>query len=227
VPVQNNNAKKPRSTSARNKKQHASAAAQTEEQKRGVIVQTKYDGDRLQAHFKAAAAAGGAAPITTTLFTRRGVDVTELYSSITQAVTQGEWGGTCVLDGELIVIETDGDDNDISRPLPWSNEKWRHNHRNAAGEIDSQTVEQLALAYHDRNDDEAIVMLEYEDTALAQVWEDAYSYSSSADVSFVPLSSLRCVFLCVCVYVWIRLNACRTQQMGQWRLAAIDSRALR
>jgi hypothetical protein len=144
-----------------------------EDDSKGIIIQTKYDGDRLQAHVRS----GGQ---TVKLFTRRGVDVTEIYSNIAKRLQK--WyteDGACVLDGELIVI-----DSASGKPLAWSNEKWRHNHHDAdSGEPDSVCVSELA---REAAEDDRVVMLEYSEAALGEVWED-----SGYDVSFVPLSNLR------------------------------------
>ena len=146
-----------------------------DDDKKGVIIQTKYDGDRLQAHVHGA---------VIRLFTRRGVDVTDLYSDVaTQLKKWYTQDGACVLDGELIVVNSKS-----GEPLPWSNEKWRHNHRaEATGETDSPLVSDLVS---ERAAD-CVVMLEYSDNVLAEVWEDGYYNPSSAGVSFVPLSNLR------------------------------------
>jgi hypothetical protein len=168
--------KKKPAAAVQQKKQNLKQSGDDEETK-GVIVQTKYDGDRLQAHV---VAAGGG----TLLFTRRGVSVTSVYSSIAEALESG-WrsAAPCVLDGELIVVDVAG-----GRPLAWSNEKWRHNHRNAAGEANSESVADIILAEEAADDDDAVVMLEYPDAALSRVWEDAADIS---DVSFVPRAQLR------------------------------------
>lgn len=142
----------------------------------GVIVQTKYDGDRLQAHM--------AADGTTTLFTRRGVDVSRLYSDIAHALEGSSWwrrnACPCVLDGELIVV-----DSRTSVPLAWDNEKWRHNHRNAEGERDSPYLRDLGADVPHS----AVVMLEYEDTELSLDGEE--DDADDGIISFATLGALR------------------------------------
>ena len=78
----------------------------------GVLVQTKLDGDRLQAHL--------VSETQVRLFTRNGYDVTELYSDVAEAL-RGKDLSPCILDGELVAVDAAG------VPLPWDNAKWRFN----------------------------------------------------------------------------------------------------
>jgi ATP-dependent DNA ligase len=83
-----------------------------------VIVQLKYDGDRIQAHID------NGFPQKITLFTKNGKNVSELYSDIVEDLkkcTSLSVYTPCILDGELIVVG----END--EPLPWTSEKWRYN----------------------------------------------------------------------------------------------------
>jgi hypothetical protein len=61
------------------------------------------------------------------LFSKNGFDVSELYPDVRLDLEQGcareRMGPGCILDGELIVV-----DRQSGAPLPWDNEKWRHNH---------------------------------------------------------------------------------------------------
>jgi hypothetical protein len=95
-------------------------------EKPSVMVQQKYDGDRIQVHINRSQSIGAAAQATTTvtLFTKWGKDVSELYSNIRDELRDCRdlaQHAPCILDAELIVIDASG------YPIPWSNEKWRHN----------------------------------------------------------------------------------------------------
>jgi hypothetical protein len=142
------------------------------EDRKGIIVQTKYDGDRIQAHVAARGARG------VKLFTRRGFDVTEMYSDIADALMI-EYEGVvpCVLDGELIVV----DKSDYTKPLPWSNEKWRHNHRNAEGVADSPLVLDI-----DNADQGAVICVEHDESTLSRNWDES---EHSDCISFIPYAS--------------------------------------
>ena len=148
VPQQANNTNNNRAKQGRTKKANHDA----EVKKDGIIAQVKYDGDRLQAHVISAS--------EVKLFTRWGVDVTGLYSNISDALKElmhdrAEF--PCILDGELVVVDNDG------APLPWSSEKWKYNHRNVDGEADSLPLSSLL---EDVNDDLEVIALENEDLAF-------------------------------------------------------------
>ena len=95
-------------------------------EKPSVMVQQKYDGDRIQVHINLNNSSIGAGERTTTvtLFTKWGKDVSALYSNIRDELKASinlVQHAPCILDAELIVVDVAGN------PLPWSNEKWRHN----------------------------------------------------------------------------------------------------
>ena len=85
-----------------------------------VIVERKWDGDRLLAHIG----------ITDSkqlpevwLFTRHGTPVHNMYRDIKTSLQNAFSGFACggyVLDGELIVVDTTE-----NKPMPWCNGKWR------------------------------------------------------------------------------------------------------
>ena len=82
-----------------------------------IMVQTKYDGDRLQAHIKDAQ--------NITLFTKWGKDVSDIYSNVRDDLSKlasMKSISPCILDGEIIVVDH------AENPIPWSSEKWRYNH---------------------------------------------------------------------------------------------------
>ncbi len=142
------------------------------EDKKGIIVQTKYDGDRMQGHVDADG--------KVTLFTRRGVDVTTLYSTVAEALKKSTLGNVpCIVDGELIVI----DSTSPAHPLPWSNEKWRHNNH----EEGSVSIEAFYSQPEIEAEKNVVMMLEYNDTALARAWDAA----DTEDISFATQSGLR------------------------------------
>jgi hypothetical protein len=143
---------------------------EVDEDKKGIIVQTKYDGDRLQAHVTDAH--------NIKLFTRRGFDVTEMYSNIANALSIVYGGDApCVLDGELIVV----DKSDFNRPLPWSNEKWRHNHRDAAGIADSPRILDIVTGQDD------VIYVEHGEATLSRNWDES---DHNDCISFIPYSSI-------------------------------------
>ena len=144
---------------------------------KGIIVQTKYDGDRMQGHVEADG--------KVTLFTRRGVDVTTLYSNIAEALKKStQHNAPCIVDGELIVI----DSAFPARPIPWTNEKWRHNHREPThGAADSMTIDEFFAQPENIADKDVVMMLEYNDTALTRPWDA----TDTEDISFATQSGLR------------------------------------
>ena len=148
---------------------------EVDEDVKGIIVQTKYDGDRLQAHVVDGD--------NIKLFTRRGFDVTDLYSDIARALSGG-WAGEapCVLDGELIVV----DKTDINKPLPWSNEKWRHNHRNAEGIADSPFIHEIPAVVPAVLDDD-VICVEYSEATLSRNWDETEHNDA---ITFINRSSL-------------------------------------
>ena len=95
-----------------------------------IMVQTKYDGDRMQAHIqktKVKSKKKGDVEtykIEVNLFSKMGHDTSLIYSDITKALkTAFEKNlslAPCVLDGEIIVMDTA-----LGTPMPWSSEKWR------------------------------------------------------------------------------------------------------
>ena len=97
-----------------------------------LLVQTKYDGDRLQAH-----ASLEGAKVKVSLFTKNGYDATELYSNVAGALATLLWKKReslpCILDGEIIVTNNQGE------PLPWVDGKGKYNkqqeHREEGGQI--------------------------------------------------------------------------------------------
>lgn len=94
--------------------------------KNGMIVQTKLDGDRLQAHVYR----DGERQLHVHLFTKHGKSVDALYSDVTDdlrrafssvAASVSEAGAGCMLDGELVLMDSK------NNFLPWSSVKWRYN----------------------------------------------------------------------------------------------------
>ena len=95
-------------------------ALATERVDDSVIVERKWDGDRLLAHI---GITDGKKPPEVWLFTRHGTPVHNMYKDITASLQNAFSGVPCggyVLDGELIVVDTS--DN---KPMPWCNGKWR------------------------------------------------------------------------------------------------------
>jgi hypothetical protein len=105
-------------------KRKAKKASDNAATPKGMIVQRKYDGDRMQAHLG----------ITqdekpkVQLFSKSGKPVHHLYTDVANEIAKklseqmqflrGEL--PCILDGEIIVVDAD------QRPLPWSSAKWRY-----------------------------------------------------------------------------------------------------
>ena len=87
-----------------------------------IIVQEKYDGDRMQVHVDEQG--------DVKMFTRNGKKVDHIYTDVrTQLETAFRKQSphipkTCVLDGELIVVQADG------KPAPWISAKWRYDSGN-------------------------------------------------------------------------------------------------
>jgi hypothetical protein len=89
----------------------------------GMIVQRKYDGDRMQAHLRL----GQDGKHKVQLFSKGGKPVQHLYTDVandfyrkltTDLSASREL--PCILDGEIIVVDAD------QKPLPWSSTKWRY-----------------------------------------------------------------------------------------------------
>ena len=92
-----------------------------ESMEESIIVQLKYDGDRIQAHISKI----GDNDLQVKLYTKWGKNVSEMYSNVRdelQGCLQLAQHAPCILDGELIVI-----DSSTENPLPWCSEKWKHN----------------------------------------------------------------------------------------------------
>ena len=91
--------------------------------KQGILAQRKMDGDRMQAHIMLESQGRPSVK----LFTKRGRPVHKLYSDVAQELEKSMQDQPCILDGEIIVVDTkDGN------PLPWSSTKWRYNSGNTA-----------------------------------------------------------------------------------------------
>lgn len=92
---------------------------------KGMIVQRKYDGDRMQAHI----ALDSNARVKVRLFSKRGKPVEHLYTDVARELENkisvdmrlAHKELPCILDGEIIVVNS-GDQT----PLPWSSTKWRY-----------------------------------------------------------------------------------------------------
>jgi hypothetical protein len=82
-----------------------------------------------------------------------------------------------VLDGELIVV----DKSDYTKPLPWSSEKWRHNHRNAEGIADSPFLSDI-----DQRGD-GVICVEHGESMLSRNWDES---DHNDCISFIPISSI-------------------------------------
>ena len=102
-------------------------------QSNGLIVQRKYDGDRLQVHL--GLSQEGKAKVQ--LFSKSGKSVHHLYSDIaTEFVNKISLHNNsaelpCILDGEIIVVDSN------KKPLPWSSSKWRYDSGNGGQSLDS------------------------------------------------------------------------------------------
>ena len=105
------------------------SAAKTAETE-GIIVQTKYDGDRMQAHIHLVIIREGNRDIPTIeveLFSRKGHATHKIYTDIAATLKRAFAAcldpkaiAPCVLDGEIIVVDEKGD------PMAWSDRKWSH-----------------------------------------------------------------------------------------------------
>lgn len=92
---------------------------------KGMIVQRKYDGDRMQAHI----ALDSSSRVTVKLFSKRGKPVHHLYTDVANELRRKITADTrlaqrelpCILDGEIIVVNSHD-----QTPLPWSSTKWRY-----------------------------------------------------------------------------------------------------
>ena len=87
---------------------------------KGVMVQRKMDGDRMQAHIMKDPQGK---PLVR-LFTKRGRPVHTLYSDVARELEEAVQDQPCILDGEIIVVDKDGE------PMPWSSAKWRYDSGN-------------------------------------------------------------------------------------------------
>ena len=104
------------------KKKQSDIAALLE---KGMIVQRKYDGDRMQAHLSLDQ--NGKPKVR--LFSKRGKPVHHLYTDVAKEM-EGKLATEsglkkelpCILDGEIIVVNSD----ENRTPLPWSSTKWRY-----------------------------------------------------------------------------------------------------
>ncbi len=99
--------------------------------KDGLIVQRKYDGDRMQAHL--GLTHDGKPKVQ--LFSKSGKPVHHLYTDITNEFIKKISSYTaelpCILDGEIIVVDAS------KKPLPWSSTKWRYDSGNGGKKLDS------------------------------------------------------------------------------------------
>jgi len=100
-----------------------------ESEQNKILVQVKYDGDRLQAHIQKNKTKEPSPQqeqlLDVKLYTKWGKDVSELYSNVRdslQSNTKLADCAPCILDGELIIVDTS-----TGNPLPWTNEKWKYN----------------------------------------------------------------------------------------------------
>ena len=96
--------------------------APSKQEEDSIMVQTKYDGDRLQAHIKMS----DKGTIEIKLFTKNGYDFTEQYSDVSNGL-QNHYRRhrtilPCILDGELIVASAD-----TNKPMAWEQGKWKYN----------------------------------------------------------------------------------------------------
>ena len=134
----------------------AETAAKTAETE-GIIVQTKYDGDRMQAHIHLVIIreSGRDIPIIEVeLFSRKGHATHKIYTDIAATLKRAFAAcldpkaiAPCVLDGEIIVVDEKGD------PMAWSDRKWSHD-----------TGFELSLAQPLTGDMQSIVRLIPEDS---------------------------------------------------------------
>ena len=95
-----------------------------------ILVQTKFDGDRMQAHIQKTIIKSkkkedaDTFEIEVNLFSKMGHNTSLIYSDITNALKRAfernPFYAPCVLDGEIIVMDTA-----LKKPMPWSSEKWR------------------------------------------------------------------------------------------------------
>ena len=88
---------------------------------KGVMVQRKMDGDRMQAHIMK----DSKGKTMVRLFTKRGRPVHMLYSDVAEELINVAKEQPCILDGEIVVV-----DPDTGKPLPWSSNKWRYDSGN-------------------------------------------------------------------------------------------------
>ena len=84
---------------------------------KGLLVQRKMDGDRLQAHIMLDTQGRP----TVRLFTKRGRPVHGLYTDVAAELEGAMNDQPCILDGEIIVV-----DQRTGNPLPWCSTKWRY-----------------------------------------------------------------------------------------------------
>ena len=94
----------------------AVGASERNKEAPGIMVQTKYDGDRMQAHVH---------KDKVILFTKNGYDVSDKYSDIAVALQRHYHGRKCtpcILDGEIIVVSSS-----THKPMPWEDGKWKYN----------------------------------------------------------------------------------------------------
>jgi len=167
-------------SSKKGKKQSVESAAATSvvviEKEEKVIVQVKYDGDRIQIHAKPR---GGLQRdeererlvLQVKLFTKSGRDVSDLYSNIRDELEQCEAlvGFTpCILDGEILVV------NEKNEPLPWSSEKWRYNEQ--ASNTNSSLVQGSLVSVVYENEESTI------NNHSDEIYEDSITFGYAQDI---------------------------------------------
>jgi hypothetical protein len=143
-------------------------------QSEGLIVQRKYDGDRLQAHL--AQTHDGKAKVQ--LFSKSGKPVHHLYSDIAKEFTAKISRNItaelpCILDGEIIVVGPD------QKPLPWSSTKWRYDSGRGGESLDA--LEAGGDSVHS-----TIISL-VDETSYGETHADG----EDSDITLAPLASLK------------------------------------
>lgn len=160
-----------------NEKRKTSSNTTGGDSNKGMIVQRKYDGDRMQAHI---GLSQDEKP-KVQLFSKSGKPVQHLYTDVAKEISQKLIGELqhlrgdlpCILDGEIIVVDKN------QCPLPWSSAKWRYDSgKGGASLLNTSGQQQGSIP--------TIVSL-INETGYCENLEDG----EGTDISLAPLTSLK------------------------------------
>ena len=141
-----------------------------------VLVQTKYDGDRLQAHIDKG---------KVLLFTKNGYNMTEHYSDVAKELAIAT-SKRCILDGELIVVDASGN------PMPWQDGKWKYN---TGAEQPTENSDQIFLftgTEGEMDEENDMTILPPRQKKIPKLLEDTAGVTLRAKLMYVVFDILMC-----------------------------------